>query len=225
MRRNILRILLTGTLLLNFAACEEAIPETEAEFTVTIRNLSEGEIGTLLSGGVYYTHRMGFPLFFRSSLDYGQGLEFLAEDGIVDTLLQNLENNRYIQELGAFPDLPEGGSEVSFTLVARYGDFLNFATMFTDSNDAFYSFDEEGIHLFEPNGDPVQGDVTDKVWLWDAGTEENTQPYVGEGQPGRGPLFSGVPERRSIDLINDQFRSEYPPRFQVIQVLISANSL
>ena len=224
MKSKILIGLISLLLLLQMSSCEEAVPETEAEFTVTIRNVSQGEIATLLSPGIFYTNQMGFPLLFKASLDYGEGLEFLAEDGIVDTLVQSLEGNKFVKESGAFAEIP-AGQEVSFTFRAEYGDFFNFATMFTDSNDSFYSFDEEGVLLFEPDGTPFEGDITNRVWLWDAGTEINERPYGGANQPGRSPFFEGEPERFPVQLTNDQFRDEYPMRTQVIQGLVSATQL
>ncbi|WP_416208525.1 spondin domain-containing protein [Fodinibius sp.] len=51
--------------------------------------------------------------------------------------------------------------------------------MFVQSNDLFFSFDSEGIALFDENGNPVSGDITDRIMLWDAGTETDEEPGVG----------------------------------------------
>ncbi|MEL7147731.1 MAG: spondin domain-containing protein [Bacteroidota bacterium] len=223
MGSKILLFLVLSLFTLFNVSCEKAVPDTEAEFTVTIRNLSEGENATVLSAGIFYTNQSGFPLFFKLSLDYGHGLEFLAEDGIVDSLLQSLEANQYVKEFGRFQDIFPGGQDVSFTFTGQYGDFFNFATMFTDSNDGFYSFDEEGVLLFEPDGTPFEGDITKRVWLWDAGTELNERPYQGESQPGRSMFFEGEEEQAAVRLMDDQWRDEYPELIQVIQIVVTAN--
>ncbi len=176
-------------ILFTISGCNDVVPETEAEFTVTINNLYIQGPPLILSAGVFYTHEDGFPLFFTSSKDYGQGLELLAEDGMPDELFNNLMNNKYVKTIGVFPDIFPGES-ATLKFTAKYGDFLNLATMFTASNDAFYSFDEEGFFLFEPDGDPVSGDVTNKIWLWDAGTERNEPPFMGENQPKMPPMIN-----------------------------------
>lgn len=205
------------------SACEEAVPDTRASFTITINNLSSGDQATLLSDGVFYTHKYGHPLFFNLAQDYGQGLESLAEDGVVEPLHTNLGNRKDVISVGFFGPIPTGNS-ITFTLQASYGEFLNFASMFTDANDLFYSFDDEGVSLFNPDGTPFNGDITAKVWLWDAGTEENQEPYAGSFQPARQSQPNEGPSTlEPIRLVADGF--SYPPKKQIIQVLISGQSL
>nr|WP_320023485.1 spondin domain-containing protein [uncultured Draconibacterium sp.] len=47
---------------------------------------------------------------------------------------------------------------------------LSFASMYGASNDWFYAPNDDGIELF-PGGSALEGDITDMVYLWDAGTE------------------------------------------------------
>ena len=84
--------------------------------------------------------------------------------------------------------IPVGGSEAGpatpggayeFTVSTQAGDTLTFATMLAQSNDLFFAPDESGIALYDDMGAPITGDITDQIWLWDAGTEVN-QP-IGEG--------------------------------------------
>jgi len=67
------------------------------------------------------------------------------------------------------------------------GTRLNFMTMFVQSNDLFLSPDGEGIMLFNDDGTPVTGDVTDQVLLWDAGTEVNEVTGSDNQKPQQAP--------------------------------------
>lgn len=204
-------------------SCQDPTPNTQARFTVTINNLSSNETSVLLSDGVYYTHKKGYPLFFNFSQDYGQGLEALAEDGFTSELETSLNSNKYVLTSNRFGPM-NAGESISFVVNAEYGDFLNFATMFTESNDLFYSFDDEGVALFNPNGDPFNGDITSKVWLWDAGTETNEEPYIGGFQPTRQPSpNTGEATIQPIIIVNDGFT--YPPKKRIIQVLITSEEI
>ncbi|MBV6646773.1 MAG: spondin domain-containing protein [Cyclobacteriaceae bacterium] len=206
------------------AGCEDAVPSTDAQFVVTIRNLSSGERAAVFSTGIFFTQRKGHPLFFNGAQVYGNGLEELAEDGSVNDLLTSLAADPYVGTVSSFPPIPPG-EEISFSLRATYGDFLNFATMFTESNDLFYSFDDEGFFLFEPGtGEPITGDFTKWIWLWDAGTEENQEPYSGSFQAERQSIpGEGVTTLEPVTLVNDGF--SYPPKFQTIQITIESTTL
>jgi uncharacterized cupredoxin-like copper-binding protein len=82
--------------------------------------------------------------------------------------------------VGASEPAPVGpGESYEFTVQAMPGQRLSFATMFVQSNDWFFAPAPEGIELFEADGAPVSGDVTDQIFLFDAGTEVD-QPE-GEG--------------------------------------------
>ena len=64
------------------------------------------------------------------------------------------------------PALPGGAYEISFS--ADRGQSVSFATMMVQSNDRFFSPNEFGIALFDENGNPRTGDVTDSVFFLDA---------------------------------------------------------
>lgn len=198
-------------------ACDEGLPTTVSSFEVTIENLTNGETATDFSEGVYVINREGFPLFFQQAQDFGQGLEFLAEDGIADSLFQNLQDQTEF-ESGLFPSI-NSGSSISFTIEGAYGDFFNFATMFLESNDLFLSFNSDGIPLFEANGDPISGDKSASAWLWDLGTEVNEQPFQGPNQALRQNLIgAGEVERGRVDLVMDGFN--YQDKFSLIRISI-----
>ena len=78
------------------------------------------------------------------------------------------------------PLLP--GAAYEFDFRALPGSQLSFATMFVHSNDFFYAPDGEGIELFDAEGQPITGDITHQVTLWDAGTEMDQAPG-GSDQP------------------------------------------
>ncbi len=200
-----------------FVKCDE-VPTTSSQFRVTIENLSEGSTATPLSSGLYLVQTYGYPLFFSRSQDFGKGLEDLAEDGNPAPLFEHLQKKDELIQLDTFPTLYPGES-VSIEFEAPYGSLLNFATMFVESNDLFYSFDEEGILLFKPDGNPIDGDFTRLVWLWDAGTERNQPPFEGDSQPYRqSAAGTGVEEEGYVQLVNDGFT--YPSKFETIRITV-----
>jgi hypothetical protein len=79
------------------------------------------------------------------------------------------------------PLLPGGVYEFAFS--AAPGDRLSLATMLVHSNDWFIGPGQAGIALFNEDGSPVGGEVTDQIQIWDAGTEINQEPALGADQP------------------------------------------
>jgi hypothetical protein len=100
------------------------------------------------------------------------------------------------------------------------------ASMFGQSNDLFYAAVSEGIPLFS-GGKPIQGDITSKFALWDAGTEVNQEPGLGPDQaPRQAAPNTGQPEREPMQLVSrakDGFR--YPSTGEVIRVTVRSQSL
>lgn len=66
--------------------------------------------------------------------------------------------------------------EIRFT--AGLNHHLSLASMLLESNDWFFGTDPAGIKLFT-NGVALSGDITHLVKLWDAGTELDQEPGVG----------------------------------------------
>ena len=115
------------------------------------------------------------------------------------------------------------GNSESFTINAGKGHYLSFATMFVQSNDLFFAPDEGGIALYDSNGDPVTGDITMMVNLWDAGTEVNEEPGTGPNQPPRqsGPN-TGPAENGTVKLITEvQDGFTYPAVSDVIMLTLT----
>jgi hypothetical protein len=80
------------------------------------------------------------------------------------------------------------GEAYDIVFTAGKGHRVSFAAMLGESNDWFFGPGPEGIALYDEAGAPVSGDVTAQVELWDAGTEIDQEPSVGDAT---GPQQSG----------------------------------
>ena len=131
------------------------------------------------------------------------------------TFSVQIENRSFnLAESGVFGSGPATpGSSHSFSFTAVPGDKLSFATMYGQSNDLFFAPDEAGIALFDVSDNPVTGDVTSQVMLWDAGTEVNQEPGVGADQAPRqsGP-DTGAAEGGTVRPIGSVFDGYVYPR-------------
>ena len=205
-------------------------------FLVRIENVSteealspsDGSSGAVpLSPGVWAVHADSGPFFTNGAADRGDGLEAIAEDGAAGELATALDDQPGIATSAAF-DTPVGAEEAGaigpggayeFTVTATPGSNLSFVTMFVPSNDLFFAPGEAGIALFDADGNPISGDVTDQINLWDAGTEVNQEPGVGADQVQRqaGPN-TGADEGGVVVPVADEFT--YPAIEDVILVLI-----
>jgi hypothetical protein len=210
-----------------------------ASFAVRIENVSKpttletsanGDAGKQpipLSPGTYAVHAEPAPMFTAGDPARDNGLETLAEDGVPTELASSLSERMGVSDSGAF-DTPVGADEpgplgpgdaYEFSVDASPGERLSFATMFVQSNDLFYAPDDEGIALFDGE-DPLDGDVTIAVGLWDAGTERNEEPGLGENQAPRqsGP-DTGPSEDEPVRLVTDVGDGyAYPYTSEVIRV-------
>ncbi len=215
-----------------------AFTQDYATFTVRIENVSTDSTlrpsdgskqAVPLSPGAWVIHDADGPLFSVGQPDRGDGLEAISEDGNPGMLSDSLKGQSGVLRSALF-NTPVGagapgplvpGSAYEFGFVASTGSRLSFATMFVPSNDLFFGPGAAGIDLFDSNGDPVSGDVTDQVDLWDAGTEANEEPGVGPNQVQRqGPPNTGPPDPDdTVRLVNDGFT--YPAVDAVIKVTIS----
>lgn len=77
------------------------------------------------------------------------------------------------------------GSSYTWQINAAPGDRLSFAAMFVESNDWFFAPLEDGMALFDVDGNPIVGDRSSEVYLWDAGVEVDQEPGTGADQPMR----------------------------------------
>jgi hypothetical protein len=208
-------------------------------FTVRIQNVSTSTTLRSSKGatapapnspGVWIVHTGKRVLFAEGEPDRGAGLESQAEDGNPAVVAASLKAARGVTASGVF-DTPLGdampgpalpGKAYQFTFRAAPGQRLTVATMFGQSNDLFFAPGEEGIALFE-SGKPIDGDITSRLYLWDAGTEVNEEPGFGPNQaPRQSAPNTGPTERegvRRIDEVKDGFT--YPRVDAVLRVTIT----
>jgi hypothetical protein len=154
---------------------------------------------TPISPGVVIVHPAGVePIFSHGLPDRGLGLERIAENGDPTALADALHVDTFRVPVGASaPGAAKPGTAYEFDLVAQAGDRLSFATMFGMSNDWFFGTEPGGMALFDAGGVAIEGDVTEAVGLYNAGTEVDQEPGVG---PDTGPQ-QAMPDQGAPDPI------------------------
>jgi hypothetical protein len=164
--------------------------------------------------------------FFKPGKKASDALEAQAEDGNPELLSKNLLTVVGSSKMGIFnmpvgageaaPILPGGAYEFTFT--AEEGQKLNFIAMYGQSNDLFYA-PEKALDLFV-KGAALSSDITDKLVLWDAGTEVNQAPGIGDSQaPRQKAANTGADEKSVVGLVKDGF--SYPNTKDVLKVTIT----
>ncbi len=206
-------------------------------FVIRVENISKGEVLSLSNGGsapflaapVFWAIHTGAvnPIFTGGQPESGNGLERLAETGSPEGLVTSLSAASGIvsvgitaQPVGATSDGPlTPGQAYEFEITARPGQALSLACMFGQSNDLFYSNDRP-IALFTSGGQPVSGDLTPQVSLWDAGTEVNEEPGLGASQaPRQKAEDAGTAERNAVVHVRDRW--SYPKTGAVLRLAIT----
>ncbi|WP_053978542.1 spondin domain-containing protein [Mangrovimonas xylaniphaga] len=201
-------------------------------FKVTIANIgAETTYPTVLSPGVFVVQKKNtMPLFMAWEADYGEGVEGIAEDGNPSMLHESLSNaaNPDLRSFGVFntpvgADMPSPitpGNSYEFYVTAKHNDYLNFVTMYAQSNDIFIAPEAMGIALFDDNKMPISGDVSMYLSLWDAGTEVNEEPGIGPNQaPRQSAPNTGEDEHGVVRMVDDGFT--YPEIADFIQVTVT----
>jgi hypothetical protein len=164
-------------------------------FTVTIENVSTNttlQVGALpdrtapLSPGLWAVYDDDSDNLFSVNSAADLGTERLAEEGMTDVKVSSITNSTLYTDHGEF-SAPGGadnmptigaGESITFTFEASPGQQLQMMTMFGNSNDWFYAFGNGGLDLFN-NGDPIDGNITSEIVLYDAGTELDEAPGLG----------------------------------------------
>lgn len=207
-----------------------------ATFKVRIENISNAD-GLMTTDGAKYPFALspgmftvteGGTSFFKVGKMAKNGLEEQAEDGNPAGLVKFWETKIGSINLGVFnmpvgtdkpaPILPGGAYE--FTFKATEGMKLNLIAMYGQSNDLFYA-PQTTINLFDQNGNTLVGDITEKLMLWDAGTEVNQAPGIGDQQAPRQKMANtGTTEKVAVGLVKDNFT--YPNTKDVLKVTIMA---
>ena len=156
-------------------------------------------VDTPLAPVAYTVHTELNPLFTPGKRA-SAGLERLAEDGGPADLVATLPGDAGAAAIGRGasgpgPIVPPHGN-YSFEIVASPGDHLSLATMMVQSNDWFYALHNQP--LFDADEEPIEGNFTHVVRLYDAGTEVDQPIGFGSNQaprqagPNTGPAEGGV---------------------------------
>jgi len=141
---------------------------------------------TPLSPGIVYTFSSDSdPLFTQGeSVKANSGLKELAEDGNNEVIFNYLTANDITAARSEQPGGVGANGELTFTINAVPGDKLGFATMFVAANDWFISYNNNGVALFDADGNPRSGDLeSENTYLFDAGTELDEDVGFGDYQP------------------------------------------
>jgi hypothetical protein len=123
----------------------------------------------------------------------------------------------------AGPLLP--GDSYSVEFHAPPGTRLSFATMFLRSNDLFFAPGVDGLELFDAEGQPLSGELTNQVELWDAGTEIDQELGLGEQQAANqtGPNQGDADPNPNVRLASDSY-PDLPAVADLIGVTLSAGA-
>ncbi|PIF45567.1 hypothetical protein CLU96_2576 [Chryseobacterium sp. 52] len=122
-----------------------------------------------------------------SSCSKDDDVEQAGNDAATITV-ENVIESKALTQSGTFQNagsspLINPGETASFTFYAGKGQAISFAAMYGNSYDLFFAPANPGIKLYQDNGDPVTGNVSSQIRLWDNGTRINqtTGPLVPPG--------------------------------------------
>jgi hypothetical protein len=188
-------------------------------FTVKITNVSQNDtlkvpgaaaVKAPVAPGVFLVDRAASA--FELGKPASAELQLLAEDGNFEPLQKALQA-KFGDHAGMF------APGLEFTVTAKPGDRLSFAAMFVQSNDKFYAPQNGAIALFDAQGNPISGDLTASVRLFDAGTEVDQQPGAGLDQaPRQKAANQGADQNGFVSEAQDGF--DYPAVREVIRLEI-----
>ena len=182
--------LLTVCYLSQFAIAVTTRKSEPTRFTVRVENISNPEgmtasngakVPFALSPGMFVLSDKKAAFFTEGKPARKNGLEMQAEDGDPAALVASLVAMHHSSNLHGVFNTPIGAMNAGpirpsesyeFTVNAVPGMKFFMAQMFGQSNDWFYAPGANGIALFDAKGKPVNGDITDQFYLWDAGTEK-----------------------------------------------------
>lgn len=210
MKRQVFAIglaLMLACYLTQFAIATATRKGESVKFTVRVKNISNPEGMTAsngqkfpfaLSPGMFVLSEKNAALFTEGKAARKNGLEMQAEDGDPSGLVSSLVAMHHSSNLHGVFNTPVGamaagpirpGDSFEFTLTAAPGMKLFMTQMFGQSNDWFYAPGANGIALFDAKGAAVSGDITNQLYLWDAGTEKDEEIGIG---PNQGPRQKGM---------------------------------
>ena len=246
------RLLVAAIALPALTLAAQATPAAATQFDVRIENVSTRQTLRMSNGTtapvpfspvIWAVHSGGNPLFTPGAVETGLGLKGFAEAGIGAPFLAAIKALPSVHYAG-LDDHPNGhrrgmpkgevdrksashmlqeGQRFEFTVSARRGDRLSLAMMIGQSNDGLVATGRDGIDLFDAAGAPVNGNVTLRLSLWDAGTEVNEDPGLGRNQGLRqGAAYAGDPERSPVRPMSEaEFGSLWPAVDRLVKVTIT----
>lgn len=117
--------------------------------------------------------------------------------------IENVLQSQPLVESGTFkgtgdPGLIMPGQSVDIRFSAAKGEAVSFATMYGWSNDLFFAPENPGIMVYDSDGNPIEGDVSPQVKLWDNGTRVNQHPGASVTHPGE-PASANITEVAGAD--------------------------
>ena len=143
------------------------------EYTVTVTNITRGQI---ISPSVVYTHdRRAEPLFALGGAASDE-LAQLAEDAVIQPLIDALNNDSMVQDVQVIfgevdgapgPILPGESASVTVQAASRSSE-VTVAGMLVSTNDAFFALQGERVSIFSKMKSRL-------VPAYDSGTEANTE--------------------------------------------------
>jgi len=142
----------------------------------------------------------------------------------IETLtVENVLQSQPLVESGTFqgtgsPALILPGQSTTITFSAAKGEALSFATMYGWSNDLFFAPANPGILVYDNNGNPIDGDVSSQIKLWDNGTRINQPPGATVNHP-------GTADNKNITEVNgtDAQGNTYLPASQLVKATLKYN--
>ncbi len=135
--------------------------------------------------------------------------------------VENVLNSKPLVESGAFkgtgmPAVILPGQSVTIRFSAAKGEAVSFATMYGWSNDLFFAPENPGIAVYDAAGNPIQGDVSSQIKLWDNGTRINQAPGAAVTHP-------GVADSKNITEVTgtDAQGNTYVPASQLVNAVLA----
>lgn len=137
--------------------------------------------------------------------------------------IENVLDSKPLVESGTFkgtgmPPVILPGQSVSFSFSAAKKQSLTFASMYGWSNDLFFAPATPGIKLYNDDGTPITGDVSDQIKLWDNGTRVNQAPGMNVKHPGTAEATV-----KNIKEVNgtDDYGNAYLPASRLMKVSLA----
>jgi len=161
------------------------------------------------------------PLVFAACKKDGHPGGGAAQIGTLT--VENVLHSQPLVESGTFqgtgsPALILPGQTATIIFSAAKGEALSFATMYGWSNDLFFAPANPGIMAYDADGNPIEGDVSDQVKLWDNGTRINQKPGAAVTHP-------GTADSKNITAVDGQDAqgNTYLPASQLVKATMKYN--